>query len=717
MELTQEQFQAVNEIDHNLQIIACAGSGKTEVITRRIVNILTSKNEVAPENIVAFTFTNKAADSMKKRIDKAVKEAGYAQNLDSMYVGTIHSFCWHLLKKYCPEYEEFSLLDSVKEHLFVERYAEKSGMELLDLKKGPVNTKLFLECINKLVDDFDNSKKWNEKNFVVFNEYKSLLSEHKYLDFSFLVHETIEQLKTNTDVQKYISGIKYLIVDEYQDIDDLQEQIIKEFANFGTNICVVGDDDQTIYQFRGSNADNMISFSKRYDDVVCVTLDKNFRCASDIVELADCVIKNNKNRLEKTMVSGCVNSASHVIARKQDNGNEEYRYIAKEIERLHNTGLDYKEIAILVRKGKHIDTICKSLDDLDIPYDTDSSERFFNGLYFGKFLETFELLQDFSKPRYVSCWKETLGEEELKKGFRFLREVYGSNGTATKNPLSKIMTDFSDLIGFTSSKYEDCDIRKADVESIVLILNDFDEIYGDCQLSFRLKVVVDFLNRRAIEEYKYHNFYEKSESDDAVQIMTIHKAKGLEFDTVFLPHMEHNEFPVRKQGGKKYYTVLGGEFERNKSKYEADIDDERKLFYVAVTRAKRNLYFIYELEKHNISQFLIEANTASKLSINAEDLIIKEVHKKAHYDSEWEQKQQDYQKQWADERTEKQEQWEEERQAMQLYWAKVNEARHRLYDYYGSATHFCKGAYGDLAAIKHMEPDDILRVAIRNGLI
>lgn len=305
VKLTPEQIEAIAEIDRNLQIIACAGSGKTEVITRRIANIIEKKPEIIPGNIVAFTFTEKAADSMKARIVKALDKSS-ASGIDSMYIGTIHGFCYHLLNKYTDQFRDYKILDTVKSHLFVARYCKECGMGALELEPYPRNIKLFLECIDKMIDDYENADVWTPEQRAVLESYIKCLYEHKYIDFSLMIFETLRQINENPDVKAFLSQIRYLVVDEYQDVNDLQERLIYQIAASGANICVVGDDDQTIYQFRGSNADNMISFSKRYPDVHQVRLEKNFRCAPGIVDIADCVIGHNKRRIQKTILSGSI---------------------------------------------------------------------------------------------------------------------------------------------------------------------------------------------------------------------------------------------------------------------------------------------------------------------------------------------------------------------------------------------------------------------------
>lgn len=707
MELTREQQQAVNEIDHHLQIIACAGSGKTEVITRRIAHILKDKPGVKPENIVAFTFTEKAAASMKKRIAKAM---GEDVSLNKMYIGTIHSFCYHLLKKYCDKFQDFKILDTVKSHLFVSRYYDHCGMKDLELSPSANQVRLFLECIEKMVDDYDERENWDEKHVEVFEKYRTCLFEHGYLDFSQLIFETIQQIRTQEVVQKYLSTIQYLVVDEYQDVDDLQEKLIGYFAKYGSNICVVGDDDQTIYQFRGSNANNMIQFSERYQDVTQVRLEQNFRCAKEIVDVADCVIRNNTNRIRKKMISGADLTGDVVIkASRYSDSQEQYEAIGEQMAALHSQGIPYTEMAVLVRKGKYIDAVCHALDLFHIPYATDSAEYFFKGEYFQRFVETMKILVNIDKAQLFECWQHYTDKAGFTNGFKYLRQVARSGGDGFALPLSGVIQEFLTRIAFLNPESEDYQERMDDLQGFVTILDDYDEIFCDQQLSARITGVLNFLENQAAEEYKYHNFKTHSGNDDCVQIMTVHKSKGLEFHTVFIPEMEEREFPVSNRGGKKYWHVLGGIFEEKKAKFESDVEDERKLFYVGITRAKNNLYLLYELSKKNLSIFVKEAAGSKYLSINRADLVYEVPKKEKSYASSGK-----YPRLSEEEKAEREARY----QAQREYWEMAKTARRKLMDYYGSAMHSgIRGAGGDLIRVKNMSDDEVIAMAQRNRLI
>lgn len=674
--LTTAQQEAIDELNQNLQIIACAGSGKTEVITRRIANILQKQPEVKPENIVAFTFTNKAADSMRARIASALNSQGIT-GLDTMFVGTIHSFCSDILTKCTDQFRDYKILDTVKEHLFVERYYKSCGMGDLKLENFPRNIELFLQCIEKMIDDFDNTDAWEPTHQEILNKYIQCLYSHQYIDFSLVIFETLRQMESNPQIKARLSQIQYLVVDEYQDINNLQEKLILRIAEAGANICVVGDDDQTIYQFRGSNADNMITFAQRYAHVHQVHLEQNFRCAPGIVDVADCVIANNAYRLPKKMISGAVALQADIEANRYDDKEAEFAAIAERIEELHRAGVPYREIAILVRKGKLVAQLSPVLNRAGIPYEADSAENFFTGDYFQRFVDTLRILNDVDRAKLKECWQDFADASAIITGFKFLRGIRGGF-----QPFSRILCEFCEKINFLDDAAEDLDARRMSLDGIKRILDDFDEIYGDYQLSSRVDMLLKFLAKRAAQEYRYTSFQEKSPDNDAVQIMTVHKAKGLEFHTVFLPELTKNEFPARTLGGKQYYHVLGGTFAENKDKYQSTLDDERKLFYVAVTRAKQNLYMSYASATQPVSCFVQEAAQSPYLQINDRDLTC---NPKASADSD--------------------------KAELAQY------ARSQLQDYYTEACRIRPEEGADLKRIEGLSPDEMIAEAERNCLL
>ena len=697
MKLTIAQQTAVDHIDGHLQIIACAGSGKTEVISRRIANILQKKPGIMPENIIAFTFTEKAAVSLKKRIEIALGD-----QVPGMYIGTIHGFCKHLLSQYAERFADFKILDTVKSHLFVSRYADKCGMSALELKPCLLNNGLFLQCIDKLIDDYDNRECWTDLQRAVLEQYITCLYDHQYIDFSLLLFEALRQIRENAAVQNYLRSIQYLVVDEYQDVNDLQEKLIQAISDMGANVCVVGDDDQTIYQFRGSNAENMISFPERYDNVHQVRLEENFRCQASIVDVAANVICHNKRRLEKKMTSGANQTDSVVQANGYPDPETELAAIADKIAVLHSNGVPYKEIAVLVRKGKHVPAIASALAVKGIPYIADSAEDFFTGSYFIRFVETLRILDSLDKSALYEQWKDIAEGPQFNLGFKFLRSC--TRGGILR--FSDILRAFCEKIDFLNDEAPDLYNRREDMEGICMILDDYDEIYGDWQLTARISGMLRFLAEQARQEYKYHNFRESAPEDDAVQLMTVHKSKGLEFHSVFLPRLNKREFPVSGIGGKKYYHVLGGVFEENKAKYDSDIEDERKLFYVAVTRAERNLFLSYTLESQSVSEFVSNAAESAALQMDRRDLQYQPSKESGSTETSKEKVSDEQRQQWEQERAEKAE-----------YWELVKYARAALYNEYFVANHYCKGILLEYSAICKQGPDAILAKAREMGVI
>lgn len=451
---------------------------------------------------------------------------------------------------------------------------------------------------------------------------------------------------------------------------------------------------------------HMITFTDRYRDVHQVRLEKNFRCARGIVDVAGRVISHNVRRLQKKMSSDVRGSNETIKAIRASDRDGQFNIIAEQIERLHTEGIPYGDMAILVRKGKTIAPLSFALEHAGIPFETDCAEHFFLGEHFNRFVQTIQTLEEVNKAKLYECWQDIVDAQSFNAAFKFLRSCSrGGNGS-----LSDILRGFCDRIDFLSERAGDVEDRKTALNGICKILDDYDEIYGDWQLSARITGILRFLGTQAPNEYKYYSFAPRDTGNNAVHIMTVHKAKGLEFHTVFLPELMKREFPVTNMGGKKYWHVLGGVFEENKAKYESDLEDERKLFYVAVTRAKENLYLMYELTNQPVSCFVAEAAESHYLQIDRADLTYKPKEvltgKDIGFSSECDIS-----------RQQRESEWEEEHQQRQIFWATVRYARQQLYDYYGTACHFCKGAYGDLVRIKSMSPEQILAEADRNGLI
>jgi DNA helicase II / ATP-dependent DNA helicase PcrA len=306
MKFTAPQTKAIKHTKGNLQPVACAGSGKTEVVARRVVSLLGSG--VEPAGIVAFTYTNKAAGELKERITARCHEAGIVYGLAEMYVGSMHAFCLELLRREVPKFLKFDLLNEIQQLLFINRCSTKSGLtKSTDLNgfalRRYVDTGHYLAAANILRESATVAKALANCSVANgLNGYSALLEEKNYFDYSSVMEEAINALGKDQALRRRLKeSLRYVIVDEYQDINPIQEKIVELLHGLGAKICVVGDDDQTIYQWRGSNVQNILSFQGRYPNVTQVRLEENFRSSEGIIKTARAFIEQNQERLPKAM--------------------------------------------------------------------------------------------------------------------------------------------------------------------------------------------------------------------------------------------------------------------------------------------------------------------------------------------------------------------------------------------------------------------------------
>lgn len=311
MELTPQQNKAIGEPVVNMQLIACAGSGKTEVVARRVVRLLDLKgpDKLLPANIIAFTFTDKAAGELKERIVTRCREQlGDIVGLAELYVGTIHGFCLDLLKTEVPEYLKYEVLNEVQQGLFIDRNSAKSGLTAsTDLNGNPLrryrDTQHYIAALSHLREAGTIEDQLADCTVLDgLDMYRDLLEGRRYFDYSAILELAVGELTNNRDLRGRLSDrLRYLIVDEYQDVNPIQEAIVWLLHDMGAKVCVVGDDDQTIYQWRGSEVDKILTFKDRYPKVRQTALEHNFRSSEGIVETARPFIEQNTARLEKVM--------------------------------------------------------------------------------------------------------------------------------------------------------------------------------------------------------------------------------------------------------------------------------------------------------------------------------------------------------------------------------------------------------------------------------
>ncbi len=360
MNFTKTQQQAIDHAKGNLQLIACAGSGKTEVVARRIANLLKPK-KARPGNIVAFTFTDKAAAELKERIyDRCHEILGDVTGLAEMYVGTIHGFCLDLLMTEVPHYLKFEVLNAVQQSLFIDRHSTTSGLTTCDDLVGNAlkryrDTGIYGQALSILREaDIVEAKLKGNTLLDGLEAYEGLLDERGYFDYSGILKAAVDVLVNHEDVRKRLGErIKHVIVDEYQDVNPIQEAIVWSLCDLGADVCVVGDDDQTIYQWRGSNVQNILTFADRYEKVTPVKLEENFRSSIGVVETARAFIEQNLERLPKAMKPTDAQDfePGDLVALGFADPSEEARYIAETSKALHGVAVKDGRVGSVVAGG------------------------------------------------------------------------------------------------------------------------------------------------------------------------------------------------------------------------------------------------------------------------------------------------------------------------------------------------------------------------------
>lgn len=389
MKLTDEQETAITHDGTNLQLIACAGSGKTEVVAQRVVHLLqpNRQNSLQPENIIAFTFTEKAAAELKERIvTRTREELGNVHGLAEMFVGTIHAFCLDLLRNEVPRYLKFEVLNRVQQSLFVDRYSKVSGLTTsTTLDKQRLrrynDTNNYISALSILRESDLRDEELS--NCTVRNNglpcYQQLLEQHNYFDYSAILERAAYALTNYGHVRSRLKQrVKYVIVDEYQDVNPVQEQIVHELHSLGANLCVVGDDDQTIYQWRGSDVQNIVNFPNRYPNVEQVTLAQNFRSSKGIINTASTFIEKNLDRLQKEMspAGKQLYETGDIVALSFGTPEEEANYIAETILSSRGIafdedqrGISWSDMAVLLRSVRHnAAPITDALQRVGIPF-------------------------------------------------------------------------------------------------------------------------------------------------------------------------------------------------------------------------------------------------------------------------------------------------------------------------------------------------------------
>ena len=588
--LNEMQRQAVLHINGPMLVLAGAGSGKTKVLTNRIVNLI--NNDVSPTSILAITFTNKAAKEMKDRVFGLIGNDAY-----SIQISTFHSLGLKILKE---NYEKlgydknFIIIDSDDALTVVKKIMKDMNMSPQYYNAKNIRNKIS-SAKNELMDVVSFSNMEYDKQIVkVYEKYLEKLKLNNSVDFDDLLILPIKLFREYPEVlNSYQERYKYLLIDEYQDTNECQYILSKMLSNKYKNIFVVGDNDQAIYAFRGANYKNILNFEKDYPNCKTILLEENYRSTKNILNAANSVIKNNKLRKDKNLWSNN-DEGSLIKCVRTDNEKEEAGYVGREIKRLVSQGCKYEDIAILYRTNAQSRTIEEEMLKSNIPYRIIGSFYFYNRKEIKDLLCYLRLINnqkdDVSLLRVINVPKRKIGEKTIDN----ITNVANINGTslfeaitdgkelAFKNLILSLkekcenlsLTEMVDLVldesglkqELVNEKTLDSEIRLENLEEFKSITKNYEEEYGVISLD-------DFLNEISLVS----DMSEHQDGNNKVSLMTVHSVKGLEFDNVFVVGMEEGIFP-------HYNSINEGT--------NSAIEEERRLCYVAITRAKKNLWLL-----------------------------------------------------------------------------------------------------------------------------
>lgn len=455
---------------------------------------------------------------------------------------------------------------------------------------GYTETSLSISVMGILNENWFEKDKWDTKTQLAFEKYQSKLYEEKKFDYSLILREIIHQLETNEKFAEIIRGkVKYLTVDEYQDTNPVQEKLIRMLKDFGANICVVGDDDQTIYQFRGSDTKNILTFKERYNIQKNLFLDTNYRSTEGIADVARRVILYNDNRLVKAMHSGCLvqYDIGDIAYAEYRESEEEFDFIANRIVKLHSVGVPYSEMAVLLRKRKISSVIAEKLEEYHIPFVVEGV----NDLFGTKECQAAKGIYDYlnGELSYTDLFKTwldieyPLDKKELADALQYLATIDVKEIKLYSDlNLQQIYHDFLRHVSIVED-------GKVETELLLYNLGKFSQVIADYEIiNYTLKPRTKLHNFCSFMKYTATGYYLEGylsntyTKPDAVNIMTVHQSKGLEFAAVFIPQLNKNYFPAQRIGGKGIWHILNRSWITDSARFDGDVEEERKLFYVAL---------------------------------------------------------------------------------------------------------------------------------------
>ena len=600
--LNPMQKEAVLHTEGPLLILAGAGSGKTRVLTHRIAYLIEEK-EVNPWNILAITFTNKAAGEMRERVDSLV---GFGA--ESIWVSTFHSACVRILRRYIENLgytSSFSIYDSDDQKTLM-----KQVFKALDIDTRQYKERSVLGIISSAKDKLISPEEFllnagqdfrQKKVGEIYREYQNQLKKNNALDFDDLIVKTVELFQTNHQILDYYQEwFRYIMVDEYQDTNTAQFKLISLLASKYGNLCVVGDDDQSIYRFRGADIENILSFEQTFPGAKVIKLEQNYRSTQNILDAANGVIRNNRGRKEKSLWTAN-GTGDEILFKQFEDAGDEADYIARQI---RDSGFSYQDQAVLYRTNAQSRLLEERCIFYNVPY------RLVGGVNFYQRKEIKDILaylktvangvDDLSVLRIINVPKRGIGATSMGRVTVFASEhgmsLYSTLKEAGMVPglgkaAEKIGRFISQMESFRAmAQSEEYTIQ--DLIEAILEETGYEEelkAEGEIESETRMENIQELINKAAAyEEDAEHpsldGFLEQvalvadidnvDASEDRVTLMTLHSAKGLEFPKVYLAGMEDGLFPGMM-------AISSGD--------RTDLEEERRLCYVGITRAKKEL--------------------------------------------------------------------------------------------------------------------------------
>ena len=606
--LNDRQKEAVLHIDGPLLILAGAGSGKTRVLTHRIAYLIAEKG-VNPWNILAITFTNKAAHEMRERVDKIAGSEG-----GSVWVSTFHSTCVRILRRHIDRLgydNNFTIYDADDQKTLIKEICRKMNIDTKKVKERALLAQISHAKDELLTPDemeMNAGADFNQKRAAqVYREYQAALRRNNALDFDDLICKTVELFQNCGDVlQSYQERFRYIMVDEYQDTNTAQFKFVSLLASRYENLCVVGDDDQSIYRFRGANIGNILGFERVFPDAKVIRLEQNYRSTQNILNAANGVIANNTERKEKTLWTENP-EGEKIHFRQFMNGYEEAEFVVGDIARRHREGTaEYHNCAVLYRTNaqsrlfeekcllanipykivggvnfyarKEIKDLLCYLKTVDNAADDLAVRRILNVPKRGIGATTVGRIQDYADMMNISFYDALRVAEEVPSIGRSLAKVDGFvtfiqslKSKAQAYSVSELLEEIIDLTGYVDElKAEDTEESRARVENIDELISKTVSYEETMKAENREATLSGFLEEIAL----IADIDSVDENQDYVVLMTLHSAKGLEFPYVYLAGMEDGMFPSSM-------CIFSGD--------QSELEEERRLCYVGITRAKEDL--------------------------------------------------------------------------------------------------------------------------------